>query len=119
MGLSSHSSLSPIRARASSARWRGSLRNRAPCRPASSSANWKPALCRVRAYSVPGLPRPTINLSGKPAMRIHILLNAAGRVRCLPKRPADEPLTILRLLLPGLLLGGRGLLLLLSLLGLA
>ena len=32
--------------------------------------SWKPALCRVRAYSVPGLPSPTISLSGSPAMSV-------------------------------------------------
>src|SRR6516165_2235900 len=77
MGFSSHNSASPMRARAASARWRGSLRNSAPWRRASSSRNWKPALCRVRAYSVPGLPSPTINLSGSPAIRI--------------SRPAETP----------------------------
>ena len=37
-------------------------------RRASSSTSQNPALCRVRAYSAPGLPRPTTNLSGTPDM---------------------------------------------------
>ena len=66
MGFRSHSSFPSIRTLASSPWWRDSLRNVPPLRRASSSANQKPALCRVRAYSGPGLPRPTINLRATP-----------------------------------------------------
>ena len=37
------------------------VENWPPCSRASSSTNQKPALCRVAAYSAPGLPSPTIN----------------------------------------------------------
>src|SRR5881394_1592501 len=123
MGFSSRSSASPTRMRASSARWRGSLRNVAPCRRASSSANWKPALCRVRAYSVPGLPSPTISLSGSPAMSLTHTANAAGRRRSAlaPAAAGDgsEQCLWWRLLLAALLPGRSGFLLLPALLGLA
>src|SRR6266480_2614164 len=123
MGFSSHSSVSPTRMRASSARWRGSLRNVAPCRRESSSANWKPALCRVRAYSVPGLPSPTISLSGSPAMSLTHTANAAGRRRSAlaPAAAGDgsEQCLWWRLLLAALLPGRSGFLLLPALLGLA
>src|SRR5947207_15386186 len=123
MGFSSHSSVSPTRMRASSARWRGSLRNVAPCRRASSSANWKPALCRVRAYSVPGLPSPTISLSGSPARSLTHTANAAGRRRSAlaPAAAGDGSELCLwwRLLLAALLPGRSGFLLLPALLGLA
>src|SRR5579863_6285846 len=123
MGLSNHSSVSAIRTRATSPRCRGSLRNVAPCRRASSSANWKPALCRVRAYSVPGFPSPTISLSDSPVMSLTHPGNAAGRFS-VAKAAGGRLRLVRRLLLAALLLGssglGRsGLLLLLALLGVA
>src|SRR6185503_8037622 len=37
------------------------VENRPPCSAASKSTNQKPTLCRVAAYSEPGLPSPTIS----------------------------------------------------------
>src|SRR5256714_140179 len=123
MGFSNHSSVSPTRVRASSARWRGWQRNGAPGRRASWSANGKPALCRVRAYSVPGLPSPTISLSGSPAMSLTHTANAAGRRRSAlaPAAAGDgsEQCLWWRLLFAALLPGRSGFLLLPALLGLA
>src|SRR5215469_6049757 len=119
MGLSSHRSASAMRTRASSARWRGSLRKVAPWRCASSSSNWNPALCRVRAYSVPGFPSPTISLSGSPGMLVYSPRKtppaAVGMFRrgrqCRPEG------LVWRLFLAALLLGRSSFLLLLALLG--
>src|SRR5258706_10916414 len=49
----------PASIRATSAWYFGSLRKCAPLAEAKRSTSQKPALCRVRSYSLPGLPRPT------------------------------------------------------------
>src|SRR5580658_1120183 len=112
MGLSSHSCVSATVRRATSPWCRGSLRNVAPCRRASSSANWKPALCRVRAYSVPGFPNPTISLSGSPVMSLTHPGNAAGRFGAAEAAGGRSAwASARRLLLAALLLGSSALLL--------
>ena len=48
-----------------------SLRSAMPLRGAKRSTSQNPALCRVRSYSLPGLPRPT--MSADPGQRLLLL----------------------------------------------
>src|SRR5918912_2805643 len=64
-----------------------------PCRRASSSTTIQPTLCRVRAYSRPGLPRPTTSRSSDEARsprrqgrRTQLALGGAGRARGVGRR---------------------------------
>src|SRR3546814_5212486 len=59
-GLSSSTSRPPKLIRASSPWNFDSVRNGTPAPAARPSTNQKPALWRVRPYSAPGLPRPTM-----------------------------------------------------------
>jgi len=80
MGFNNHSSCRHTRARQFRA-VTGLAAERGAVAAGQLSANWKPALWRVRAYSVPGLPSPTISLSGSPAMSLSHTANVAGRRR--------------------------------------
>ena len=63
VGTASATRLPPIVAVVTRAGTPFSARSAAPCRCANSSTVSEPALCRLPAYSSPGLPNPTTSRS--------------------------------------------------------
>src|SRR4051812_26465264 len=66
--------------RATSAWYFGSFLKCTPCAEAKRSTSQKPALCRVRSYSLPGLPRPTTRRIKAGCSRRSFLLFLLGLV---------------------------------------